>query len=198
LTSSSQLLMHPTLQDRISLVAPFLSYDHDPYLVVGADGGLYYIQDAYTTSDRFPNAEPFNPANLPPGSGLGGLDFDYLRNSVKVVMNAYDGSMTFYAADPTDPILRAYEGVFPSLFKPLDSMPVDLRAHLRVPEDLFDIETRMYAAYHVTDTETFFRKADVWTVPTGSGSEESIPIEAYYVEMRMPGEASIEFLLLQP
>jgi uncharacterized membrane protein (UPF0182 family) len=117
---------------------------------------------------------------------------------VKIVENAYDGTMTFYAADPSDPILRAYEGVFPTLFKPLTTMPADLQAHLRVPEDLFDIQTRMYATYHVTDPQTFYRKTDLWTVPTSSNSNLTLPSEAYYVEMRMPGEANAEFLLLQP
>ena len=125
--------MHRSLQDRVTRVAPFLSFDNDPYLVVDSAGRLFYVQDAYTTSDRFPNAQPFDQSQLPPGSGLRGVDFNYIRNSVKIVMDAYDGTMTFYAADPSDPILRAYEGVFPSLFKPLDQMPADIRAHLRVP-----------------------------------------------------------------
>ena len=198
ITSSSQLLMHRTLQDRVTRVAPFLSFDHDPYLMVDSTGNLFYIQDAYTTSDRFPNAQPFDASALPADSGLRGVDFNYLRNSVKVVMNAYDGTMTFYASDPSDPILRSYEGVFPSLFKPIDQMPADIRAHVRVPEDVFDVQTRMYARYHVTDPETFFRGFDLWTVPTTAGSQQTLPNEAYYVEMRMPGGASTEFLLLQP
>ncbi|HVA86713.1 MAG TPA: UPF0182 family protein [Candidatus Saccharimonadales bacterium] len=198
ITPNSQLLMTRSLGDRLQQIAPFLQYDSDPYLVVGSDGGLYYIQDAYTVSNRFPNAQPVDPSLIPAASGLTGTSFNYIRNSVKIVMNAYDGTMTFYAADPSDPILRAYEGVFPSLFKPLASMPADLRAHLRVPEDLFDIQTRMYATYHVTDPETFYRKTDLWTVPTSSSSDQTLPSEAYYVEMRMPGEANAEFLLLQP
>jgi len=198
ITPDSQLLMYRTLQDRLQLIAPFLRYDKDPYLVVGDDGRLVYIQDAYTVSDRFPNAQPFDPATLGGATGLAGDPFTYIRNSVKVVMNAYDGTLTFYAADAVDPILRAYEGIFPDLFHPLDEMPADLRAHLRVPEELFNVETRMYATYHVTDPETFYRRADLWTVPQDSGSEQSLATEAYYVVMRMPGEADSEFLLLQP
>jgi uncharacterized membrane protein (UPF0182 family) len=198
ITPSSQLLMHRTLSDRIERVAPFLAYDHDPYLVVGANGGLWYVQDAYTTSDRFPNAQGVDTASLPTTSGLAGMDLNYVRNSVKVVMNAYDGTMTFYAADPTDPILRAYEGVFPGLFHSLDDLSPDLRAHLRVPEDLFNVQTRLYAQYHVTDPETFFRGSDVWAVPETPQNANLPPSEPNYVEMRMPGETSTEFLLLQP
>jgi uncharacterized membrane protein (UPF0182 family) len=198
ITPQSQLLMHRSLSDRVERVAPFLAYDHDPYLVVDSKGKLWYIQDAYTLSDRFPNAQPTDPSTLPSVSGLRNDSFDYLRNSVKVVVNAYDGTMTFYAADPSDPILRAYEGVFPTLFKPLSEMPADLQAHLRVPEDLFDVQTRQYATYHVTDEQTFFRGSDLWTVPTTAGSEQSLPNEAYYVEMRLPNESNTEFLLLQP
>ena len=113
-------------------------------------------------------------------------------------MDAYDGSMTFYVADPSDPIIRAWEGVFPALFHPLSELPADLRAHLRVPEDLFNVQTDMFGRYHVTDPETFFREDDRWTVPTGQTNEQSLPSEAYYVIMRMPGEADPEFLLLQP
>ncbi len=197
-TSNSQLLMYRSLRDRVRRIAPFLSYDHDPYVVVDAAGKLFYLQDAYTTSDRFPNAQPFDESAAPAGSGLRNGSFNYVRNSVKVVMNAYDGAMTFYAADPTDPILRAYEGVFPSLFQPIDAMPADIRSHVRVPEDLFDVQTRVYANYHVTDPETFFRNSDLWTVPPTAGSQQTLPNQAYYVEMRMPGEAATEYLLLQP
>jgi uncharacterized membrane protein (UPF0182 family) len=113
-------------------------------------------------------------------------------------MDAYDGTMTFYAADPNDPILRAYSGVFGGLFKPLAEVPETLRPHLRVPEELFNVQTRVFATYHVTQPETFYQRTDLWTVPTDSGSEQSLPTEAYYVVMRMPGEPEGEFLLLQP
>ncbi len=198
-TSDSQLLFHRTLQDRLTRIAPFLRYDKDPYLVVTSAGRLVYIQDAYTISDSFPNAEAFNGSQLTSGSGLAGDTFDYIRNSVKVVMDAYTGAMTFYVNDPSDPIIRAYEGVFPSLFKPLSQMPADLQAHLRYPEELFNVQTDQYAAYHVTDPAVFYVGNDLWAVPPNPlpGSTQ-LPLEAYYVEMRMPGEANAEFLLLQP
>jgi uncharacterized membrane protein (UPF0182 family) len=196
-TSDSQLLMHRSLGDRLNLIAPFLAYDKDPYVVIGEDGRLVYIQDAFTTSDYFPNAQSIDPASLG-ATGLATGPLNYIRNSVKVVMNAYDGTMTFYVADPADPIIRAYQGVFPDLFRPMSEMPADLVDHLRVPEDLFNIQTSMYGRYHVSDPETFFSEEDRWTVPTGKTNDQSLPSEAYYVIMRMPGEAEPEFLLLQP
>ncbi len=196
-TSSSQLLMYRDLGTRLQLLAPFLKYDKDPYVVVDGQGHLDYIQDAFTTSDRFPNAQPFDPSTLD-GSGLGTDPIDYIRNSVKVVMNAYDGSMRFYVADPTDPIIRDYEAIFPDLFHPLSELPADLAPHLRVPEEMFNVQTQMYGRYHVQDVQTFFRTDDQWTVPAPTTSTQSLPSQAYYVVMRIPGEANPEFLLLQP
>jgi uncharacterized membrane protein (UPF0182 family) len=196
-TADSELLMHRSLRERLDLIAPFLAYDKDPYVVVTDEGRLVYIQDAFTTSDHFPNAQYFDPATLG-ATGIRTGPINYIRNSVKVVMDAYDGSMTFYVADPSDPIIRAWEGVFPTLFHPLADLPAGLRPHLRVPEDLFNVQTDMFGRYHVTDPETFFREDDRWTVPSGQGSTQSLPSEAYYVIMRMPGEADPEFLLLQP
>jgi uncharacterized membrane protein (UPF0182 family) len=197
ITSSSQLLFHRTLSDRIGLIAPFLQLDKDPYLVI-QNGRLMYVQDAYTISDRFPHASAFNGSDLADGSQLGGDTFNYIRNSVKITMDAYDGTLHFYVADPNDPLIRAWEGVFPSLFEPLSSMPEGLQAHLRTPEQQFDVQTRMFGQYHVTNTLTFFNNTDRWTVPTGQTSNQSLPSEAYYVIMRMPGEPKAEFLLLQP
>jgi uncharacterized protein len=196
-TADSQVLIHRSLQDRLQLLAPFLKYDKDPYLVVDGKGHLEYVQDAFTTSDRFPNAQPFDPSTLD-GSGLGTDPIDYIRNSVKVVMNAYDGTMRFYVADPSDPIIRDYQAIFPDLFQPMSALPADLAPHLRVPEELFNVQTRMYGKYHVTDPETFYATNDQWTVPAGSTSEQTLPSEAYYVVMRIPGVANPEFLLLQP
>ena len=196
-TASSQLLFHRSLNDRLSLIAPFLRLDKDPYLVIDDAGRMVYVQDAYTTSDRFPNAQRFV---APHGFDLAGLkddDFDYIRNSVKITVDAYDGTMHFYVNDPTDPIIRAYQGVFPSLFEPLSAMPADLAAHLRVPEDLFNVQTNMFGRYHVTNTQQFFGADDLWTVPVQT-SEQTLPSEAYYVEMRLPNESGVEFLLLQP
>ncbi len=197
ITPESQLLFHRSLNDRVERIAPFLRYDKDPYLVVNGAGRLVYVQDAYTTSDLFPHAQTFDPSVLDP-TGLGGQPFNYIRNSVKVTMDAYDGTMHFYVADPTDPLIRAYAGVFPTLFQPLSELPSDLVPHLRVPEELFNVQTAMYGRYHVTDVSRFFQGNDLWTVPLGQKSEQSLPSEAYYVVMRMPGEPSAEFLLLQP
>jgi uncharacterized membrane protein (UPF0182 family) len=199
-TSSSQLLMHRSLGDRLPRIAPFLAYDKDPYVVVDEDGRLVYIQDAYTVTDRFPNAQSFDGSSLGADSGLSGTTLNYIRNSVKIVMDAYDGTMTFYVADPADPLIRAWQGVFPELFRPLDELPTALRPHLRVPEELFNVQTRTFARYHVTDPLVFFQGDDLWTVPQvqQAAGTNQLPQEAYYVYMRMPGEAEPEFLLLQP
>ncbi len=197
ITADSEVLMHRTLDDRLDLLAPFLKYDKDPYLVVGGDGRLVYIQDAYTTTDRFPNAQDFDPSTFD-ATGLGRAPFDYIRNSVKIVMNAYDGSMHFYVADPTDPIIRDYAAIFPQLFSPMSELPPDLAPHLRYPEELFNVQARLYGTYHVTDPGTFYSTNDQWTIPGGSTSTQTLPSEAYYVVMRIPGEDQAEFLLLQP
>ncbi|MEA2518880.1 MAG: uncharacterized protein QOF49_960, partial [Chloroflexota bacterium] len=198
-TNESQLLFHRTQAERLRLVAPFLKFDKDPYLVIDGSGRLKYIQDAFTTSNQFPHGQEFDPnVDLSAQSGLRGESFNYIRNSVKVVTDAYDGTMTFYVADPTDPLIRAWQGVFPSLFRPISEMPADLVAHLRVPEELFDVQTRMYGRYHVTNPETFYSQNDLWTVPVGTSNAQSLPPEAYYVMMRMPGADKAEFLLLQP
>ncbi|MFL5669078.1 MAG: UPF0182 family protein, partial [Chloroflexota bacterium] len=193
-TSSSQLLFHRSIGDRLSMVAPFLRFDADPYLVIDDAGQMVYVQDAFTTSDRFPNAQGFR---APSTSGLGDEAINYIRNSVKITVNAYDGTMHFYVSDPDDPIIRAYQGVFPTLFEPMSSMPAGLQKHLRIPEDLFNVQTNMFGRYHVTNTQQFFGADDLWTVP-GQTSEQTLPAEAYYVEMRLPKEEGVEFLLLQP
>ena len=199
-TSDSQLLMNRSLGERLQLLAPFLAYDKDPYLVVTGTGRLVYVQDAYTITNRFPNAQTFDGDTLGQTSGLAGQSFNYMRNSVKVVMDAYDGSMTFYVADPADPLIRAWQGVFPTLFKPLATMPADIQAHLRVPEELFNVQTQTFARYHVTDPASFYQGDDLWTVPQNQANSATgqLPLEAYYVYMRMPGQPEPEFLLLQP
>jgi uncharacterized membrane protein (UPF0182 family) len=197
ITANSQLLFHRTLSDRLGLIAPFLRYDKDPYLVVD-NGRLTYVQDAYTVSDRFPQATPFNPGDLGGATGLAGDPFNYIRNSVKITMDAYDGTLHLYVADPTDPIIRAWEGVFPTMFEPLSSMGASLAEHLRTPEELFNVQARVYGQYHVTNTLTFFNNTDRWTVPAAQTNQQSLPSEAYYVVMRIPGEPKAEFLLLQP
>ncbi len=195
--AGSQLLFHRTISERLGLVAPFLQFDKDPYLVV-VDGKLVYVQDAYTLSDKFPNADAFDTSQLGPTSGLGSEDINYIRNSVKITIDAYDGTMHFYVADKNEPLIRAWQGIFPQLFEPMEQMPAELQAHLRVPEELFNVQTRMYGQYHVTQPVTFFNNTDRWTVPTEQTNQQSLLPEAYYVVMRMPGEPKAEFLLLQP
>ena len=195
--ADSQLLFHRTLSERLGMITPFLRFDKDPYLVV-VDGRLVYVQDAYTVSDRFPNASWFNSGELGPTSGLDGESINYIRNSVKITVDAYDGTMHFYVADPDEPLIRAWEGIFPSLFEPKERMPAELQDHLRVPEELFNVQSRMYGQYHVTQPVTFFNNTDRWTVPTEQTNAQSLAPEAYYVVMRMPGEPKAEFLLLQP
>jgi uncharacterized membrane protein (UPF0182 family) len=206
ITGSSQLLMRRSIQERAEAIAPFLRFDKDPYLVVTADGRLVYILDAYTTTNAFPDSNSYDPGNDSSKNGLAGDRFNYIRNSVKIVMDAYDGTTTFYVADSSDPIIAAWQGVFPDLFRPISELPSGLRAHLRYPEDMFNAQTSMYAKYHVTDAGVFYQGNDVWQVPQNAGTSagagpnppEQLPLEAYYVQMRIPGQAEPEFLLLQP
>ncbi len=208
ITGSSQLLYNRSIGERVNAIAPFLRFDKDPYMVVTSSGQLDYVQDAYTTSAAFPDANTFNAGTDTGANGLAGDPFNYVRNSVKVVMNAYDGTMSFYVADPTDPIIQAWEGVFPGMFKPLSDMPADIRGdasdpgHLRYPEDIFNAQTSMFSKYHVTDPSVFYQNNDVWQLPpsadtTGNGATQ-LGLQAYYVEMRIPGQPNPEFVLLQP
>lgn len=208
-TGSSQLLFNRSIQERTHTIAPFLRYDKDPYLIVTSSGRLAYVQDAFTTSANFPDANTYNPGSDSTTNGLAGKPFNYIRNSVKVVMDAYDGTMNFYVADPNDPIIKAWSGVFPSLFKPIDQMPADIRGdatapgHLRYPEDMFNAQTAQFTKYHVTDPSVFYQGNDVWRLPptgdTDSGKGQTqLGLEAYYVQMRVPGQANPEFVLLQP
>jgi uncharacterized membrane protein (UPF0182 family) len=196
ITAESQLLWRRTVGERINALAPFVSWDRDPYLVIRDDGGLSYMVDGYTVSNRFPNAQYFDPSVLATSS------FDrpanYIRNSVKATVDLYTGETKLYVADAADPIARAWSGVFPGLLRPLDEMPSDLRAHLRVGEAGFDAATRVYARYHVTDPQTFYRQDDVWTVPEAAAGSQSLPGEAYYVRVRLPGKEATEFALIQP
>jgi uncharacterized protein len=194
LTPDSKILFNRTIQTRVQTIAPFLAYDHDPYVVVEG-GKLYWIQDAYTTTSKYPYSQP-----------LGG--YNYIRNSIKVVVDAYNGTTTFYVADPSDPIIQTYEKVYPALFRPLSDMPAELRAHVRYPEDMFLAQMEMYSTYHMTDSQTFYNREDVWALPqvrstvaAGAAGQPQQPqqaIEPYYVLMRLPGATDSEFLLLLP
>ncbi|MBI3458355.1 MAG: UPF0182 family protein [Candidatus Rokubacteria bacterium] len=184
-TAGSRVLLRRRIQDRISRVAPFLRLDRDPYLVVD-DGRLVWLQDAYTVSDTLPYAQRDR-------TGV-----NYIRNAVKVAVDAYDGSLVFYVADPADPIVQTYERAFPSLFRPLDVMPATLRQHLRYPEDLFLLQAAMYGTYHMTDPEVFYNKEDLWSFPQENVSGKLVTMQPYYTIMRLPGESREEFILMLP
>ncbi len=195
ITGNSKLLINRNIIMRARLIAPFLEYDKDPYVVIGDDGRLCWIHDAYTTTDRYPYSQPG------PGGGV-----NYIRNSVKVVTDAYDGTVTFYVADPQDPVIRTYASAFPGAFRPLDDMPPQLRRHLRWPEGLFMLQTTMYATYHMTDPRTFYYKEDKWEIAAQSAPQVSeavpgagpAPIEPYYIVTRLPEEDHTEFILMRP
>ncbi len=194
LTPESQILFRRTLEERVPEIAPFLAYDGDPYLV-SADDRLLWVWDAYTSTDRYPDAQP-----LPAGAPFAGQN--YVRNSVKVVMDAHDGTVHFYAVDPNEPILAAYSRIFPGLFESMDAMPSDLVPHLRYPEDLFTAQNTQYLLYHLPATDggatTFYNQDDRWAFPDDVSKGTGEPMEPYYVIMRIPGEDTAEFTLIQP
>lgn len=180
----SRILFHRALSDRAQTLAPILWYDPDPYPVI-AEGRLVWIQDAYSWSDRFPYSEPFSGVN-------------YLRNSVKVAIDAYTGETVFYVIDPQDPIAQAYQAIFPDLFTPVEEMPQVLRDHWRYPEQLFRIQANAYAAYHMEDPHVFYNKEDLWAVPTEMLESQEQSMSPYYVVMQLPGEDEVEFLMMRP
>ena len=185
LTPESQLLYRRNIQQRVQHIAPFLKLDSDPYMVID-DGKLFWIQDAYTVSDRFPYSQPTTEG------------INYVRNSVKVVLSAYDGSVTFYLIDPEDAVVNTYAAIFPSLFTPIAEMPESLRAHLRYPLGLFQIQGSVYQTYHMQDPRVFYNKEDLWTIPVETYADAERNVEPYYVIMRLPGEAREEFVLMLP
>jgi uncharacterized membrane protein (UPF0182 family) len=184
LTDESRIMMFRAVVARVRQIAPFFRYDRDPYVVVTSAGRLVWMLDGYTTTDRYPYSDPV------PGVG------NYIRNSVKATVDAYDGDVTFYIADPTDPIVRAWAAAFPGLMKPLSAMPEDLQRHIRYPEDFFGIQARKYATYHMLEPQVFYNKEDLWAVPRRTIEGRDREMEPYYTIMRLPGEAKEEFVLL--
>jgi hypothetical protein len=184
-TAGSRILFHRLIQERIHRVAPFLRLDHDPYLVV-ADRRAIWLQDAYTVSD----ALPYSHADQ---DGV-----NYIRNAVKIAVDAYEGTLTFYLADAADPLVRTYARIFPTLFRPLEAMPLSLRQHIRYPEDLFLRQAAVYGTYHMTDPEVFYNKEDQWSFPQVSVNGKTTAMQPYYTIMRLPGEAREEFILMLP
>ena len=194
LTDDSQILFRRDIEERVREIAPFLAYDHDPYLV-SAEGRLVWVWDAYTVTDRYPNAQPLGQDSRFAGA-------NYVRNSVKVVVDAYNGTVRLFLADPGEPIAAAYARIFPDLFEPLDAMPEELRAHLRYPEDLFVAQNQAFRLYHLPATDggasTFYNQDDRWAIPEDVTAGGDQPMEPYYVIMRVPGEDAAEFVLIQP
>ena len=182
----SRVMYHREIEERVKMAAPFIQFDRDPYLVVGQDGRLVWIIDGYTTSDKFPYSEPVQ--------GMG----NYIRNSVKAVVDAYHGTLAFYLSDPADPVVATYAKAFPGLFQPLSAMPADLRPHIRYPQGMFTIQARMYATYHMQDPQVFYNKEDLWNIPKHMVEGQEREMEPYYTIMRLPGEKAEEFILLSP
>jgi hypothetical protein len=182
----SRVMYYREIGERVKKAAPFLQFEHDPYLVIGQDGHLFWIIDAYTTSNQFPYSEPVR------GTG------NYIRNSVKAVVDAYNGSLAFYLSEPDDPVVKAYAQAFPGLFQPLSAMRADLRPHIRYPQKLFAIQARMFATYHMRDSQVFYNKEDLWSIPKKTEEGQEREMESYYTIMRLPGEKTEEFILLIP
>jgi uncharacterized protein len=186
ITGNSRIMIRRNIQERVHTIAPFLRLDHDPYLVV-SEGRLFWMQDAYTTSSYFPYAQPAR-----------GFDLNYIRNSVKVVVDAYNGTVEFYLIDSLDPIAATYQRIFPNLFKPFAAMPADLQKHIRYPEDLFLVQAQLYQAYHMEAADVFYNREDLWQFPRQPGGNGTARMVPYYIIMRLPGETQAEFFLMLP
>jgi uncharacterized protein len=182
--AESRVLFNRNIRQRVATIAPFLIFDQDPYLVL-ADGRLYWLFDAYTTSALYPYSTPAGRVN-------------YIRNSVKFVIDAYDGTTTAYLADPRDPIAATYARIFPSLFKPMADMPAAIREHVRYPEDIFALQAQVYATYHMTQPAVYYNREDQWEIPTVEESADNRTMQPYYTVMRLPGERDPEFIQMLP
>lgn len=192
--NNSRLLMRRNIRDRVSALAPFLTFDPDPYLVLGEDGRLSWMMDGFTVSDNYPYSTHYQ---------LDNNSINYMRNSVKVVVDAYDGTTTFYVFDSQDPIIAAWRRIFPSLFKDASMMPTGLRKHVRYPEMLLNLQAEVYGLYHMTDAEAFYNREDLWTVATevtlGAGGEQATQsMQPNFVLMKLPGEDGEEFVEILP
>lgn len=194
ITSESRILYYRTIAERVAKIAPFLTFDRDPYTVI-ADGKVYWIADAYTTSDRYPYSQPLR---------INGRDINYIRNSVKVVVDAYDGSVVFYQADAEDPILKTYATIFPGTFRPMSEIPESLASHLRYPEDILTLQTAAYLVYHMDDPQIFYNKEDQWEIPSIASEGEGTlpgaipPMQPRHIIMKLPGEKKEEYVLMLP
>ncbi len=194
ITADSRLLMRRNILARVQTLAPFLTWDSDPYVVVADDGHLYWMLDAFTTSDSYPDSTHYP---------LGDASINYMRNSVKVVIDAYNGTTTFYVFDSQDPILLAWRHIFPSLFRDASAMPADLRRHVRYPQLLLEEQAAVYGLYHMSDPEVFYNREDLWAVASelgmgDSGEQQTQTMEPNYVLMKLPGGSSVEFVEILP
>ena len=197
-TPQTKVLYRRNINTRVRAVAPFLRYDNDPYLVVANPNFsnqnttqtnpnyLYWIIDAYTTTNHYPYSDPEKN------------QFNYIRNSVKVVIDAYNGSVKFYVADPKDPIIRTWKKVFPEMFNPIKEMPTSLRTHIRYPLDLFQVQSKILSTYHMDDPRVFYNREDLWRVPEEIYGNQQQTVEPYYLITKLPAETSEEFILLLP
>jgi len=186
-TPESRIMIYRNIQERVNKTAPFLGYDRDPYMVISKEGKLFWIQDAFTISSNYPYSTPVT----------GGY-FNYIRNSVKVVIDAYNGTMDFYIIDQKDPVVKVYQNIFPQLFKNFDQMSDDLKEHIRYPKDLFQVQAELYSTYHMMDPDVFYNKEDYWNVPNEIYAENEIKMEPYYIVTRLPGHEREEFILMTP
>jgi uncharacterized membrane protein (UPF0182 family) len=187
LTDESGIMLNRQIGQRVARIAPFLRYDNDPYLVISDEGKLFWIWDAYTTSRRFPYSEP---------SVFQRDTVNYIRNSVKVLVDAYNGWVKFFVFDTTDPVIRAYSKAFPDLFSPSAEFPADLRSHLRYPEDLLSLQARVYSTYHMLDPDVFYNREDLWQIAREKYIERAQPVVPYYVTASLLGE--LEFIQMVP
>ena len=188
ITSESRFMYFRSVRERLSRLAPFMTLDRDPYLVI-SEGNLFWIQDAYTISDRYPYS------TTTPGVG------NYIRNSVKMVMNAYDGKVDMYVSDSDDPIINVWQNIFPGVFRPMEEIPENIKQHLRYPEDIFQVQTHVYAVYHMTSPHIFYNKEDLWEIPSITSGRGSSPMSPYYTIMRLPQEQqdqNEEFIQMLP
>jgi len=188
-TAESRILFHRAIRERVSQVAPFLQFDMDPYPVV-SEGRIYWIQDAYTTTANYPYSQP----TATQAFGV----VNYIRNSVKIVIDAYNGTMTLYLAEPNDPIALTLAQIFPGLLHPLSEMPAGLRQHVRYPEDIFRIQASVYTTYHMTSPPVFYSKEDQWQPPVIDSGQNPTAMQPYYMIMKLPGEPRTEFIQMLP
>ena len=213
LEPQSRIQIHRDVRERVAQIAPFLRLDNDPYAVL-SEGKLYWVQDAYTVSNYFPYANPERPTqyesaleqNLA-GPDAGGTEarltagFDglnYIRNSVKVIVDMYDGTVRFYVMDPKDPVLAVYRQAFPGVFHDLSELSADLKRHLRYPEDIFSVQADQYRTFHMTDPQVFYNREDLWTAPMEKYAGQARPMQPYYILAKLPGSNQLEYLLMTP